>query len=238
MNNILRFSTSLALGTMLATTAGAAFESIKINPDSPLPEFPLSLKVDGITKGKAIIAVSINNEGRAVDFLVLGYTHELFAKSCIEVLKEWQFTPAKLDGTPVSVKTELTFDFALEGAVVTTNIMNHMLFDGFEGVGDNRLIRRQCGAGELDRPPSLVNGSAPQYAVAAEKEGVRGRVEVHFYIDEKGAVLMPVVEPDAHPYLAQEAVTAVRNWRFEPATRHGRPVLVAASQVFDFSSTK
>jgi len=63
-------------------------------------------------------------------------------------------------------------------------------------------------------------------------------VEVRFYIDETGAVRMPAVDSDAHPYLAETAVTAVKEWRFAPPTHDGRPVLVAASQVFDFSSTK
>ena len=67
---------------------------------------------------------------------------------------------------------------------------------------------------------------------------MRGRVEVRFYIDEKGAVRMPVVASDASSYLAESAVTALRDWRFEPARQNGRPVLVAASQEFDFGSTK
>ena len=65
-----------------------------------------------------------------------------------------------------------------------------------------------------------------------------GRVQVHFFIDETGAVRMPSVEAPAHPYLAETAVNAVREWKFEPATRRGRPVLIAASQQFDFLEKK
>ena len=238
MKNILRLSASLALGALLATTASAAFESLKLNPGNPLPEFPLPLKVDGTTKGKAVIALSVSDEGRVVDFLVLGYTHELFARSCVAALKEWRFTPATLDGTPVAVRTELTFEFTLEGAVISGNMTNQFLYHNIEGMNGGRLVYRPCSAGEIDRAPSRIAGSRPKYAVEAEKDGVRGRVEVSFYIDEQGAVRMPVVEPDTHPYLAESAVSAVRDWRFEPAMSHGRPVLVAASQVFDFSSTR
>jgi len=238
MKSILRLSALTTLGLLLATTASAAFESLKLHPDNPLPEFPLALKVDGITRGKAIIAISVSDEGRLTDWLVLGYTHELFAKSCLAVLQDWRFTPAQLDGTPVGVKTELTFDFTLEGAVISANIVNHFFFDNYEGVADNRFTRRVCDRAAIDRSPALVAGSTPKYAVEAEAQGVRGRVEVHFYIDEQGAVRMPVVGSATHPYLAESALTALRDWRFEPAMHDGRPVLVAASQVFDFSSTK
>ncbi len=235
---LLRLSVLLTLGAALASPAVAAFESLKLNPDNPMPQFPLPLKVDGITKGNAIVAISVSAEGKLTDWLVLGYTDEMFAKECIAVLKEWQFTPAKLDGTPVPARIEFTFNFSLEGAVVTANILNRFLWDNLPGMGDGRYIYRVNRSNEIDRLPVRLNTVAPKYAVEAEREGVRGKVEVRFYIDETGAVRMPAVDADAHPYLADTAVAAVKEWRFEPPTHNGRPVLIAARQVFDFSSTK
>jgi len=58
---------------------------------------------------------------------------------------------------------------------------------------------------------------------------------VYFYIDEKGAVRMPAVDASANPYLSDIAVAAVREWRFEPPTSRGKPVLIAASQEFNFN---
>jgi TonB family protein len=238
MKTYLRISALVALGVALATSAGAAFESIQLSPDNLLPQFPLSLRADGITKGNAIVAINVGADGKLTEWLVLGYTHEEFARQCVAALKEWQFTPAKLDGTPVPAMTELTFNFTLEGAVITTNITNHFLFDKFEGMGDGRYVYRMRGSSEIDRVPARVSTVAPKYALEAEKQGVRGKVAVWFYIDETGAVRMPVVDAAADPYLADTAVAAVRGWRFEPPTIHGEPVLVAANQVFDFSSAK
>jgi TonB family protein len=236
MKTLLRLSALLALGVALAPQAGAAFESIQFNPDNTPPQFPLSLKMDGITQGSATIAISVSDEGRLTDWLMLGYTHELFAKASVAALKEWRFTPAMLDGTPVPAKAELTFNFTLEGAVISANIVNHFLFDNFEGRADGLHAYRLRGPSEIDRLPVPVFAVAPKYAVEAEQQGVHGRVEVRFYIDETGAVRMPAVASDTHPYLANSAVAALREWRFEPPTRHGRPVLIAASQVFAFGS--
>ena len=79
--------------------------------------------------------------------------------------------------------------------------------------------------------------TAPKYAKDAEKQGVRGNVKVHFYIDENGEVRMPSVDGEAHPYLAAEAIAAVRGWRFTPPTANGKPATVAALQEFRFSPT-
>ena len=46
---------------------------------------------------------------------------------------------------------------------------------------------------------------------------------------------MPAVEGEAHPYLARQALDAVRGWRFTPATAQGKPVMVAARQNFSFA---
>lgn len=238
MKTILRLSALLTLGVALVTPAHAALESIKFDPENEMPLFPLPLKADGITRGHAIIVIGVDTGGKLSDWLVVGYTHESFARSCIAALKEWRFTPARLDGVPVPAQIRLTFDFTVEGAVISANIVNHFLFDNIEGMGDGRYVYRLHAAAEIDRVPARLNTTQPRYAEEAAKQGVQGKLQVHFYIDEQGAVRMPSVEASAHPYLAETAVNAVREWKFEPATRHGRPVLVAASQEFDFIEKK
>lgn len=231
----------IALGALLASLIplNAAFESAQIAPDNEMPLYPLSLRTAGITKGFAVIAVSIDQEGRVKEMLPLAYTQKAFVDSSCDVLKNWRFIPAKLDGAPVPVQTELRFDYTLEGAVITNNIVNHFLFDRFDGVGDTAVIYRPATVAKLDKLPLRVAGDAPKYSAQAERDGVRGKVRVRFYIDEKGDVRMPSAIPGSiHPYLLEQAVEAVRTWKFEPALSRGEPVLVAASQEFNFGNAK
>jgi TonB family protein len=65
---------------------------------------------------------------------------------------------------------------------------------------------------------------------------VRGVVVVRFYIDEEGNVRLPSVTGQADGYLVEQALTAVREWKFAPVTSGGQPVLVAAQQEFNFGS--
>ncbi len=228
----------LSLGAALATQAAAAFESLKFDPENQLPDFPASLVARGITSGTAVIAIRVSPEGKITDWLVLGYTQELLARACVDTVKNWRFTPARQDGEAVPLQTELTFDFTVEGAVVTTNVADKFLFDRFDKMGEKRMVYRPCRPGELDRQPVAVTAPSPKYALQAEQQGVRGRVVVHFYIDETGAVRLPSVYPGPHPYLMEQAVEAVRTWKFEPPVSRGTPVLVAVTQEFDFSPDK
>lgn len=226
----------LLLAALLAPAvpALAQFESVRFPSDNPMPIFPPVLVMDGITHGQVLAAVSIDAEGKVQDALVLAHTHPRLAETALDALHSWRFIPARFDGAPVPVQTELTIDFSLEGAVISTNRLDLFFLDRMRGVGDRGVTSHLCPAHKLDRQPQRVSGEAPQYAEAAGQAGVQGRVRVHFYINEQGEVRFACASPDAHPYLIDEAVRAVRRWKFEPPTSHGRPVLVAAVQEFNF----
>jgi TonB family protein len=229
---------SLLLFVATALVASAALESARPLPDNPMPYYPPAMQMEGITRGRAVMAISIDAEGRVRDILPLAYTDPRFARVSEEVLHEWRFTPARFDGEPVPVQLELRLDFTLEGAVVTANITNRYLFEQFEHAGDNAFTYHPVGSTKADRAPVRISGGKPAYATEAAKEGITGRVTVRFYIDESGAVRLPAVETATNPYLMEQAMTAVRTWKFEPVTSRGQPVLVIAREEFNFVGGK
>jgi len=235
-NSLLLFS---LLGSLaISTQTIAAFQSAKLNPNNPQPQFPPGLIRAGVAEAEIILVIKINPEGAVTDALALAYSHESLIGSCREAIKDWKATPARLDGVPVPVQMELTIDFKREGFVETNsiNITQHFLNDGFKAPLAKRLVRRVRQASEIDSRPTPVATVAPVYPKQAEDDGIRGKVRVHFFIDEQGTVQFPSVDPGADLYLSDLAVTALRNWRFEAATRRGKPVMVAATQAFNFNS--
>lgn len=222
----------------IATQAVAAFESAKLDRDSEQPRFPQQLVFDGVSDGQVVIAVKISAEGAVTDSLVLAYTHDPFIRACKEAMKSWKIAPAKMDGVAVSVQTELTFTFHREGYLETSTaaITRHFLSGGFEPPVERQLIKRVVAANEVDRVPAAITTVKPIYAQKALENGVRGQVQVYFYIDEKGEVQFPSISPGADPYLSDIAVAALKGWRFETPTHRGTPVMVAASQTFNFGS--
>jgi TonB family protein len=234
---IIRFIFSLIVAGA-ALRASAEFQSAQVSPDNPMPQYPGGLKLSGITRGYAVVAVSIDTEGKVQDALVLAYTRQQFAWATLEAVRSWKFIPARLDGMPVPIRTEMRFDFTLEGAVITTNLESNFLSDRFDNVSDQAAVYRPGRIDRLDQPMVRIAGDAPHYSSAAAKAGVHGKVEVHFYIDEQGGVRLPAISGGQNAYLMEQAVAAVRNWKFSPPTSNGRPVLIAAAQEFDFGDPR
>lgn len=233
MNTPLKISALLILGALTAARLSAGFESFKIEP-TVKPQYSPVMQMEGVTEGAVIFAVEISADGKLSDCLPIAYTHPALVRPCLEALKEWKITPARLDGQPVAVQAELTVNFKAEGVVISRT----SLFDvvqHFREVFGYPFESYPCPADELDGVPTRLATVSPLYSKDAEKDGVRGPVLVHFYIDQNGAVRMPSVKGNVHPYLSDVAVAAVREWRFAPPTSKGKPVLVAAVQEFDFS---
>ena len=224
------------LALLLALTAvglSGQIESFKINPTVE-PQLSPVMQMEGVTEGKVILAVDISAEGRLDDWLVLGTTHPALVAPCVEALRRWDITPARINGQPVSVQTELTINYKAEGVVISRPAVLDLEQHVAQRFG-YKLVSPRRYPHELDRQPTPISTVRPVYPLEAEKDGVRGTVRVHFYIDETGSVRMPAVDGTAHPYLAQQAVAALRAWRFEPAKVDGKPVLVSALQEFNFS---
>lgn len=225
----------LLLCALAVTPLGAEIEPFKIEPTF-VPQLSPVMLMEGVTEGTVVFAIDINEKGKLTDWLVLGYTHPALVRTCVSALKEWKFHPARVDGTPVPIQTELTIHFSAEGVVISRT--SAVPIDNFlRRIVGNQMASKPRSASDLDAMPALVTKTAPKYAKDAEKQGVRGNVKVHFYIDETGTVRMPSVEGDAHPYLAAEAIAAVREWRFTPPMARGKPVTVAARQEFHFSTS-
>lgn len=225
---------SLFLAVVGALPVPAAFQSVQMSSDNVMPAYPNNLLLAGITRGYAVIAVSIDGEGKLREALPLAYNRSEFARTSIAALQEWAFIPARLDGERVPVQTEIRFDYTVEGAVITTNAVNHFFFDSFDMAGDNAPIYQPGRPDRLDEPLVRIAGAAPKYAHEAVRAGIVGTVQVHFYVDEQGEVRMPCVAAGENPYLMEQAVQAVRGWKFTAPTIKGSPVLVAASQEFNF----
>lgn len=226
-------SSLIALSVLaVATQATAALESIRVSATDQ-PKMPFLLLQRGVTEGRVILAIDISAEGKLTDHLVVGYTHEPLVRPIIEAIKVWQYQPARRDGVAIPAQLELTVTMSATGVVVSHTGME-IVETMMERMLGDRLKYRPSRLNEIDRVPARLNNISPKYAEEALKKGVRGKVQVHFYIDENGIARMPAVDNSDHPYLAEIAVEAVREWKFEPPTSKGNPVLVEASQEFRF----
>jgi len=83
-------------------------------------------------------------------------------------------------------------------------------------------------------PAKLVHQAHPEYPESAKSRGVQGDVVLRAVIFLDGSVgsLSPAGSPD--PELAQAAMNAVRQWRYEPALLNGQPIETATTITVNF----
>jgi TonB family protein len=198
------------------------------------PIFPYRLQEVGVTNGEARVAINTDATGKLLEWLVVGYTRPEFADTAVEAIKQWKFEPARLRGEPAGTTVELLFFYEAKGVVVSTVNPVDSVDALISRIIGEHYVYQPCSLRELDRIPTPVVTVKPQYSSELADKGVKGKVTVDFYIDETGAVRLPAVSVKDDVQLTALALTALRQWKFEPPTRNGRPVLVKASQVFNF----
>jgi TonB family protein len=90
----------------------------------------------------------------------------------------------------------------------------------------------QPGAG-ID-PPTLVKEVRPIYTDEARRQRIQGDVILEIVVRSDGSVGSIRVRRSLGGGLDQRAIEAVRQWRFNPARRHGTPVDVAVEVAVEF----
>jgi TonB family protein len=75
----------------------------------PPPQYP-SGTVAAPTKGVVVLEAIIGKDGTVKDLgILLG--HPILARSAIETVKTWRYTPVVYNGQPVDVATEIVIAF-------------------------------------------------------------------------------------------------------------------------------
>lgn len=96
----------------------------KPEPGNEQPDYPKNLRDDGIT-GEVVLKIHIHRDGAVRGAKILrkrnsattdddkARANKLFIAAVIKVVKTWKYTPAKLNGRPISIWFPVTFPFKL-----------------------------------------------------------------------------------------------------------------------------
>jgi TonB family protein len=87
-----------------------------------------------------------------------------------------------------------------------------------------------------EEAPKLIKVIKPQYPEIAREDGVEGKVVVTLIVDEKGDVIQAkVMTSEPASIFDDAALTAVRQYKFEPAKSHGKAIKVQLGHTIIFT---
>ena len=84
---------------------------------------------------------------------------------------------------------------------------------------------RQAGENGITPPKAIYQPNA-QYTASARRKKISGRVVLVLVVTPEGTVRDAKVTSSLDKDLDRQALKAVSTWKFEPATRNGKPIAV------------
>jgi protein TonB len=82
--------------------------------------------------------------------------------------------------------------------------------------------------------PTLVHRVEPKYPEMARRARLQGTVFLEAVISTRGDVEDVKVLRSPSPLFDQEAINAVRQWKYTPALQNGRPVKIFFTIIVEF----
>jgi TonB family protein len=221
--------------------AQSATDTPEISSNRPVqiskvkPEFPYELRNTVYHRGFARVVFMVDEAGNSYDFVLLEATHPLFGTRALEALSKWKVTPPIVDGQPCPTRHVITVEFSQEEPVIIDRPIGETGRSG-ERIQNRSLYYRVCGLGDLDRLPRRIETVDPVLPEGVSADAASGIARMVFFIDKEGRVRAPDVLFSTNDVIANAAITAIPEWRFEPPIKKGDPVVVRAVQTIHFKA--
>lgn len=101
------------------------------------------------------------------------------------------------------------------------------------GGGGDKGVDELFSLADLDQKPRPVFQQQPTLSALLKKK-LPANVVVIFTVDQQGRVENPVVQSASDPAFEAPVMAAIKQWKFEPGKRGGKPVRFRMRQPFSF----
>ena len=252
LNSAIRkaFATALLLLNAVFASLATAASSSDLTEDAGFsikvtrePTFPLKLKTEGYTDGRATLQILVDQFGELRDALVIEATHPDFGKAVIDVIDRWEFGVPRLDGEAVPMAQNLQVHFEATGNVLSYSTGAELgLLILFDQITKARHGYRIARIDEIDSIPVPVHIEKPSFPAEMLKGEKAQRAVFEFFIDESGSVRIPTLRENESTEKIEEnllviAQDALMKWKFQVPTKNGKPVVVRVAQPITFTNS-
>jgi len=163
------------------------------------PVYPPEAKQAGVT-GTVVLDAMIAPDGTVHDVKVVSGP-PLLVDAGVEAVSKWVYEPVTVDGVAVAARAKVTLQFGLPANIAIEDSVG-----GANSLYPNNMVR-------------------PKYPPEAKAARVSGTVRLRAVVAKDGSVkTLNVVSGDAQ--LAEAALEAVRQWKYDPITVEGKTVEV------------
>jgi len=181
------------------------------------PAAALEKKIEGMV----IMETTTDIYGRVANVQVISSRNPLLTEAAVAAVRQWVYEPYIVNGKAKAVAFTATVTFTLNDEPEAKN-------------DNNALVRLHDG----QRPPRLIKKVRPVYPEEALKNKIEGVVVFEAQIDENGKVRAIRIIKSPSPLLNDAALTAVKQWVYEPYVENGKAKSVVFTVTITFTLNK
>ncbi len=197
------------------------------------PVFPESVLHLGITEGFAEVVLIVDERGEQRDMIVSVASHKQFGLASVAAIQKWNFIPLQVDGKAQTSRVKVNVDFKYIG--VGQAKYPSIIEEAALRFERNGLFDNISNLGQLDHEPRLIKNVRPVYPENLKKSEKSGMVVVEFFIDPAGNVKAPGIKMATDDEFAISALAAIKEWKFEPPLKRGKPTYARVYQRFAYN---
>ncbi|MGH9496551.1 MAG: energy transducer TonB [Candidatus Sulfotelmatobacter sp.] len=222
------------------SSASAEMPPCHAQQEAPLPEnmvkpkYPANALRNGLA-AKVEFRLIVAPDAKLKSLTLLSEASE-FSRNTEAAIRKWRFRPVSIQSKPVETayRIHVRFDPLLREANSNVDLESPQQEQPVPPLSSTAKACLSTIGGEVHRasepgivPPRAVYAPAPEFSEEAREKKENGNVTILLVVGTDGLPHEAIVACSSASDLNENAIGSVKNWKFEPGTKDGRPVAVA-----------
>jgi TonB family protein len=206
------------------------------------PKYPSKAQDRGIA-GIVVLTALVAKDGKVRDVQVIS-GDPMLAAAAVSAVRHWRYTPYLFEGKAAEVRAQISLTFALrrlehncqeDARPADASNPENAAKDSVSGATAKADVPQEVyKVGGDVKPPRVISSRDPDYPEKARNAKEQGTVVLMATITPEGKVGTVRVVRSIGRGLDEKAMEAVCQWKFQPATRDGKPVATQVNVEVEF----